>query len=76
MQRGRISFQLWVIFIQAPFRSKMHQQSEDETPGLLHTDANKAANSFFIGSEWIVGKKIQALPLLLKTTETDNSKNA
>lgn len=55
---------------------KCINKSEDETPGLLYTDANKAENPFCIGSEWIVGKKIEALPLLLKTTGTDISKNA
>lgn len=55
---------------------KCNNKSEDETPWLLYTDTNKAENSIFIGSEWFVGRKIQALPLLLKTTGTDNSKNA
>lgn len=58
-----------------PSEVKCINKSEDETPGLLYTDANKAENSFFIGSEWIVGKKIKVLPPLHKTTGTDNSKN-
>lgn len=74
--KGRFSFQLWVVFNQGPSEVKCINKSENITPGLLYTDANKAENSFFIGSERIVGKKIQALPLLLKTTGTDNSKNA
>lgn len=41
---------------------------KSETPGLLYTDANKVEKSFLIGSEWSL--------LLLKTTGTDNSKNA
>jgi len=58
-----------------PSEVKCSNKSEDETSGHLYTDANQAENSFFIGSEWIVGMKIQALPLLLKTAGTDNSRN-
>lgn len=67
---------LFTHIYQGPSKAKCINKSEGEIPGLLYTVANKAENPFFMGSEQIVGKKTEALPLLLKTAGTDNSKNA
>lgn len=76
MQKGRFSFQQWVYLSRGPSKAKCINTSEGEIPRLLYTAANKAENPFFIGSEQIVGKKTEALPLLLKTAGTDSSSNA
>lgn len=39
--KGRFSFQLWVVFNQGPSEVKCINKSENVTPGLLYTDANK-----------------------------------